>query len=321
MSELRKEPIAQRWVVITQPEETSAQHGCPFCPGHEGDTPPELYAVRGHGTEPNTPGWQVRIVPNKYPFLHPEGELMKRGVGISDAMNGIGAHEIVIETPEHAQRWATMPAAQLANVFSAYRQRLLALRSDARLKYIVVVKNHGTFAGRLSHPHSHIVAFPVVPKRIEEELGGTFEYYQFHERCIYCDMMREETGGHERLILETAGFLALAPFASRYPFEVWVIPKDHVPDFPQIEELALFDLAQLMRRLSSAVEKALDDPFYSVALHSTPLQERFQRQYHWHFEIRPRVGQPTGFEWATGVFINPIPPEEAAARLRRAIGS
>lgn len=321
MSELRKEPIAQRWVVITQPEETSAQHGCPFCPGHEGDTPPELYAVRGHGTEPNTPGWQVRIVPNKYPFLHPEGELMKRGVGISDAMNGIGAHEIVVETPEHAQRWATMPAAQLANVFSAYRQRLLALRRDARLKYIVVVKNHGTFAGRLSHPHSHVVGFPVVPKRIEEELGGTFEYYQFHERCIYCDMMREETGWHERLILETVGFLALAPFASRYPFEVWVIPKDHVPDFAQIEELALFDLAQLMRRLFHAIEKALDDPFYSVALHSTPLQERFQRQYHWHVEIRPRVGHPTGFEWATGVFINPIPPEEAAARLRRAIDS
>jgi galactose-1-phosphate uridylyltransferase len=132
---------------------------------------------------------------------------------------------------------------------------------------------------------------------------------------------REETGWHERLILETAGFLALAPFASRYPFEVWVIPKDHVPDFAQTEELALFDLAQLMRQLFHATKKVLDEPFYSVALHSTPLQERFQRQYHWHFEIRPRVGHTTGFEWATGVYINPIPPEEAAARLREAINS
>jgi len=316
MLELRKEPVLQRWVVITKKEEAPSRDHCPFCPGREGETPPEIFATREKGTKPNAPGWQVRVVPDRYPLFRIEGELNKRAYGMYDLMNGIGAHEVVIETPEHVQHWGTMAETQLALVLRAYRERMLDLRKDGRFKQIIVVKNHGASPLVISHQHSHIVAFPVVPKRIDEELRGTFNYFQFHERCIYCDIIGEEMKRGERAFLETERFLAFTPFASRYPFEVWVIPKGHSPDFGQIEDLELSDLAGLMRKVFFSIKKALNDPFFSFALHSTPLQEQFRPQYHWHFEIRPRVGYTLGFEWATGFFINTTPPEEAAARLR-----
>lgn len=316
MSELRKEPILQRWVVVANQQETPPRNHCPFCPGGEGETPPEVFAVREKKTRPNTPGWQVRVIPEKYPFLRIEGELDKRALGMYDLMNGIGAHEIVIETPEHMQHWGTMVEAQIAEVFRAYRERMLDLRKDMRFKHIVIVKNHGPSLVAILHPHSHIVAFPVVPKQIDEELRGTFDYHRFHERCIYCDMIREETERGKRMILGTERFLAFAPFASRYPFEVWVIPKGHFPDFGQIGDPELSDLAGLIKKVFFSIKKALNDPPFTFVLHSTPLQEQFQSQYHWHFEIRPRVGSTTGFEWATGFFINTTPPEEATALLR-----
>lgn len=319
MSELRKEPVLQRWVVITKREETPPSDHCPFCPGSEGETPPEIFAIRERGTRPNAPGWRVRVVPDKYPFLRIEGELNKRAFGMYDLMDGIGAHEIVIETPEHVQHWGTMPDAQLEAVLRAYRERMLDLRKDVRFKQIIIAKNHGAAFAVLPHQHSHVVAFPMVPKRIDEELRGAFNYYQFHERCIYCDMIREEIKWGGRVILETEWFLAFAPFASRYPFEVWVAPKGHSPDFGQIGDPELWDLAGLMRKVFFSIKKALNDPFFSFALHSTSLQEQFRPQYHWHFEIRPRVGPAMGFEWATGLFINTTPPEEAAARLRDAV--
>jgi len=291
---------------------------CPFCPGNEVETPPEVYVIRPGAGRPNGPGWTVRVVPNKYPFLRIEEELAKRAYGLYDRMNGVGAHEIVIETPEHAQHFGTMELAQIEEVLRAYRARMLDLRRDTRFKHIVIVKNHGAHLSALPHPHSHIVACPIVPRRIDEELKGTLSYSQFHDRCIYCDIIGQERSRKERMIAETDLFASFVPFASRYPYETWILPKKHSCDFAQISDAEVADLAKVMRQVFSCVRVALKDPHYSLALHSSPLQEQYKPQYHWHFEVRPRVEVVHGFEWATGLFIHSIPPEEAAAQLRAA---
>ena len=318
MSELRKEPVLQRWVVIMKNHHPQRLERCPFCPGNEPDTPPEVYAIRPGSSKSDTPGWTVRVVPNKYPFLRIEEEPAKRAYGLYDRMNGVGAHEIVIETPEHIQHFGTMEVSQLEGVLKAYRARLLDLRRDTRFKHIVIVKNHGPSVTALPHPHSHIVAFPIVPRRIDEELKGTLNYSQFHDRCIYCDIIGQESSRNERMVMETGLFASFTPFAPRYPYETWILPKKHASDFGQISDAEIADLAKLLRGVFSCVRTALSDPHYSLALHSSPLQEQHRPQYHWHFEVRPRVEVVHGFEWATGLFIHTIPPEEAAAQLKAA---
>lgn len=318
MSELRKEPVLQRWVVVMKDHRFQPSDHCPFCPGYEAETPAEVFALRPYSSSPNAPGWTVRVVPNKYPFLRIEGDLAKRAYGLYDRMNGVGAHEIVVETPEHDQHLGTMPAAQIGAVLQAFRARMLDLRRDPRFKHIMIVKNHGPALSALPHPHSHVVAFPIVPRRIDEELKGTFNYYQFHDRCIYCDMIGQESGRAERMIVETERVACFIPFASRYPYETWILPKNHAYDFGQISDAEIAELADVMRRLFGCLRTALNDPPYSLALHSSPLQAQLRPQYHWHFEIRPRVEMIHGFEWATGLFIHTLPPEEAAARLKAA---
>lgn len=319
MSELRKEPVLQRWVVVMKEERPQPSDKCPFCPGNESETPPEVFAIRPGSTRPNTPGWTVRVIPNRYPLFRIEEEPAKRAYGLYDRMNGVGAHEIVIETPEHTQQFGTLEVSQLLGVLRAYRARMLDLRRDTRFKQIIIVKNDGPAVMAIPHPHSHIVAFPVVPRRIDEELRGTFSYSQFHDRCIYCDIIGQESSRAERMIVETGLFTAFIPFACRYPFETWILPKKHSCDFGQINDAEVADLARVLRQVCSCFRVALKDTPYSLALHSSPLQEHYRPQYHWHFEVRPRrVEVVHGFEWATGLFIHTIPPEEAAAQLKAA---
>jgi UDPglucose--hexose-1-phosphate uridylyltransferase len=291
---------------------------CPFCAGHEHKTPPEVLAFR-NGTGPNQPGWSLRVVPNKFPALRVEGDLSRSGEGIYDRMNGVGAHEVLIETPEHVVSTGELTEKQLEDSFWAFRHRINDLKRDQRLRYVILFKNHGEAAGAsLEHSHSQLIALPVIPKRAQEEIDGARRYYEFRERCVYCDIVSQELDEGTRLITETDHLIAVAPYAPRFPFETWIIPKKHHSHFEDADIGTIQSLGSVMRTLMRKIEKVLEHPSYNVMVHSAPIQEPPIHHYHWHIEIIPKLTRVAGFEWGTGFYINPTPPEEAAKYLREA---
>ncbi len=331
MAELRREPILQRWVVITgnrwevlaevlRQRREGGGRACPFCPGNEGETPSEVFALRDPTSSANREGWSVRVVPNKFPALRVEGDIERTGEGVFDQASAIGAHEIVIETPSHYADWGTMAVEEVAGVLRAYRERSLDLRRDDRFRQILIARNYGPGIALLRHPHSHILALPVIPKRIEDEVRGLLDYHGRKERCGYCDILRQEKRAGERVIRETGTFIALAAFAARYPFETWILPKAHAHDFGTIEDDQLLELAGLLRSLTGALQSLSPGLPYSLVLHTSPLLRFTEPRYHWHLEIRVRIEVGGGFEWGTGFFVNPLAPEEAARLLRGEVG-
>jgi UDPglucose--hexose-1-phosphate uridylyltransferase len=331
LPELRKDPITGRWVIIAadramRPTDFVREHVvpvgghfCPFCPGHETKTPPEVLAYRPGGGGPNEGGWSLRVVPNKFPALRVEGELNRVGDGLYDKMNGIGAHELLIETPDHMLTMGDLTDKQVEDIFWAFRDRIVDLRKDSRLRYIIIYKNHGAGAGAsLEHAHSQLIALPVVPKRAREELDGAKRYYDYRERCIYCDIIRQEMETASRIVLETGHYIALTPYASRFPFEICIIPKRHSSHFEHIEIPEVQNLGWMQRAVIRKIDKVLERPAYNMMIHSSPIQEGDITYYHWHIEIIPKLTKVAGFEWGTGFYINPTPPEEAAKFLRDA---
>lgn len=330
MPELRKDPIHGRWVIISTersrrpsdfaPEERRPVGGfCPLCEGNEDRTPPEIVAFRENGTLPNTPGWTLRVVPNKFPALRIEGELDREGEGIYDKMNGIGAHEVVIETPRHEDTLITLPLKDVKNVLLAYRERIIDLRRDQRLRYVLVFKNHGVAAGAsLEHSHSQIIALPIVPKRVSEEIEGAKTYFNYKDRCVFCDIIRQEIQQRYRVITENKLFLSIAPFASRFPFETWILPKTHHPSFEHMDPSQYEQAAQILSDTLRRINQVLTDPPFNYVIHTSSSPEVDMNYYHWHFEIMPKLTKVAGFEWGTGFYINPTPPEEAAEYMREA---
>ncbi len=334
MPELRKDPVVGRWVIISterarRPSDFSSRTsgspaapavqpaGCQFCPGNERGTPDEVLAVRDPGTGPNTPGWAIRVVPNKFPALRIEGELEPSGEGIYDRMSGVGAHEVIIESPDHAASLATLPAGHVASVLAAYRDRIRDLARDPRFEYAIIFKNHGERAGAsIEHPHSQLIATPTVPIMVEEELEGALRHFRIKKRCIWCDVVRQERRDGGRVVLDTGDFVALAPFAPRFPFETWILPADHASAFEDIEADGLAALARLLGDVLRGMNRVLGDPPFNFMLHSRPLKAEAMDHFHWHLEIIPTLGRVAGFEWGTGFFINPTPPEVAAKYLR-----
>lgn len=289
---------------------------CPFCPGNEAKTPPEVLAYRTSGA-PNEPGWSVRVVPNKFPALRIEGDLDRQAEGLYDHMNGIGAHEVIISTPDHMAEIGSLADTQLADTYFAIRDRILDLRRDIRLRYILVFRNHGELAGAsLEHPHLQLIALPVVPKRVQEEIDGSLRYFQFRERCIYCDIVGQELQSQKRIVVETDQFVAVTPYASRFPFEVWVLPRKHDSHYERLDAQATHNLGVVMHTVFAKLSKALEMPPFNAILHTAPVQEGPMAHYHWHIEIMPKLTKVAGFEWGSGFYINPTPPEEAARFLR-----
>ena len=209
---------------------------------------------------------------------------------------------------------------QVEDIFWAFRDRIVDLRKDTRLRYIIIFKNHGAAAGAtLEHAHSQLIALPVVPKRAREELDGAKRYFDYRERCIFCDIIRQEmeTGTADRP-RDRATIVALTPYASRFPFETWIIPKRHVSHFENIEIPEVQNLGWMQRAVIRKIDKVLERPAYNLMIHSSPIQEGAMTYYHWHIEIIPKLTKVAGFEWGTGFYINPTPPEEAAKFLRDA---
>ena len=332
MPELRKDPITGRWVIIATDRakrptdfvrdkvEIRGSGFCPFCSGNEAKTPPEILSYRKDGSQRNTAGWSLRVVPNKFPALGIEGTLNRQGEGLYDKMNGIGAHEVIIETPEHQHTLATMPVRGVEDVLWAYRDRILDLKKDRRFKYVLIFKNHGDAAGSsLEHTHSQLIALPVVPKRVREEVDSAKEYYSYKERCIFCDIIRQEMEDGVRMIAENASFIAMAPYAPRFPFEMWILPKVHQSAFEESQKYEFEHLAVMLKDMLMRLDKVLDSPAYNHIIHTSPIPEASNDYYHWHLEIMPKLTKVAGFEWGTGFYINPTPPEESAKFLREAL--
>ncbi|MCB2182848.1 MAG: galactose-1-phosphate uridylyltransferase [Desulfobulbaceae bacterium] len=330
MPELRKDPILGRWIIIAKErgkrptdfivEQSSSKGGfCPLCPGNEKTTPPEVLSYGDANHMPNTPGWTLRVVPNKYPALVIEGELDKEGEGIYDKMNGIGAHEVIIESPNHDEAFAQLPPLRLIHVLQAFRDRTIDLGRDPRFKYVMVFKNFGKAAGAsLEHSHSQLVALPIVPRMVVSEIDGSLSYYKYKERCIFCDIIRQELKLEERVVCQNDYFLTITPYAPRSPFEMWILPKKHNSSYITQSDESFQALAAIfsesMRRLNGCIPNVP----YNFVLHAAPLRSEPLEHYHWHFEIMPKLTQIAGFEWGSGFYINPTPPEDAARFLREA---
>ena len=331
MPELRKDPITARWVIISterrkRPSDfriertiPAGPEDCPFCAGRETLTPPEVLAYRRNGSPPNSPGWDLRVVPNKFPALKVEGTLEREGEGIFDRMNGVGAHEVIIETPDHGKSLASMTEAEIERVLYAFRDRILDLKQDRRFRYILIFKNHGAAAGAtLDHTHSQLIALPIVPDFVREELEGSRRHFAQKERCVFCDIIRQEIAAERRVILETSDLVALAPYAPRFSFETWLLPRRHGARFEDAPRQEYEALARALKSVLLRMNRTLESPAYNLIIHTSPLSADAAEYYHWHVELIPKLTRVAGFEWGTGFYINPTAPEEAARVLRDA---
>lgn len=337
MHELRKDPLLGRWVAVSDepvlPEEYRVASGeeeegsvsCIFCPGGEGDSPREIASIAALSSDSSGTGnWWTRVVSSPDPVFHVEGELGRKGEGIYDKMNGIGANEIIVESPYHDKRPEDMGLDQMARVIMTYRDRMADLERDPRLRYTLIYKNAGKAAGAIfSHPVSHLASTPVIPKRVKEELDGAKQYFGYKERCIFCDILNNELRAGKRVILETRHFLAFCPYASKFPFESWLLPKRHHCAFPEITAEEIEDMALILSSVLKKLRSAFHGVSYNYFIHSAP--NRIPRKdhwhtlgedFHWHMEIMPRLVRTTGFEWGSGLYVLRTSPEFAAKYLR-----
>ena len=328
MPQLRKDPITGRWVIVktenpmradsfpAKPQARSSRI-CPFCPGNEAMTPPEITAYGRKGTSRNSPNWLVRVVPNKFPALKIEESTDKFAIGMYDKIGGFGAHEIIVETPDHDREIPDLPLPHVELILQAFRDRCLDLKNDPRFKYIIIFKNCGALAGAsLEHPHAQLIALPIVPSRVMGEVKGSQKYYEYTDRCIFCDMLNQERVEKKLTVYEEGDFLALAPFVSRFPFETWILPKAHEAGFDTLSEPKLGSLARALKATLGRLKDKLHNPAYNLMIHTLPVQGRERESFHWHIEIIPHLTRIAGFEMGTGFYVNPTPPEIAAEILR-----
>jgi UDPglucose--hexose-1-phosphate uridylyltransferase len=326
MNELRRDPTTGNWVIIApgrgrrpesfRREKRPVKEGavCPFCPGHEADTPPDRWRLDGEG------GWRVRVVNNKFPAL--EGDSPARRLAVEQgfvAMSGAGHHEVVVESPRHDWDMATASDTEVRDVLEAYRTRYRALRGSGAA-VIVVFRNHGAGAGTsLAHPHSQIVAAPVVPLQIRHRFDVARQHFDDLGGCLYMEQLGLELASGRRLVLVGERFVSYQPFAASYPFETWIVPRFQQTSFGDADDGALDALAPALRRVLSGLRRLLDDPDYNLVIHSAPPGEEERQYFLWHIQIVPRLTTPAGFELGSGIPVNASSPEETAVMLREAV--
>ena len=344
MPQLRKDPITSRWVIVNvenpspadffkDPPNLKSSKTCPFCAGNESMTPSEIFSIPRKGAPPyggaapshdwgapkSTSSWQVRVVPNKFPALRIEESPEKYAFGIYDKIGGFGAHEVIVENPDHQKEMSELSLEEVQTILRVYRERCLDLRKDPRFKYILIFKNYGAAAGAsLEHPHSQLIALPIVPSRVQGELKGALKHFEYTDRCIYCDMLNQERAEKKLTVLEDSDILSLCPFVSRFPFETWILPKSHEASFDAISDEKIKSLAKVLKETLQKIKSALKDCSFNWMIHTLPIHGKEFESFHWHMEIIPHLTQVAGFEWGTGFYVNPTPPELAAETLRSA---
>lgn len=319
MPELRQDPLSGRWVIIAEnraarPDEFATTNGidvdlCPFCPGREDLTPPATAVYPSDS--PDNP-WKVRVVPNKYPAV----ELNATG---DRGEAAVGVHEVIIESPAHVISLSGVSDEEARLAFVAYRDRMQVLRQDSRLAYGFVFKNARAAGGAsLEHVHSQLIGTSTVPADIQFELAKAGEHQMLHGRCAFCDLIDGELDGARRVV-ETDSFVVFCPFGSRFPYEMWVLPREHHESFEETPDSQLAELAKVMQNLIRRLEATLDSPAYNFWIRNAPFRLSSHDDYHWRIELTPRLTRLAGYELGTGCFINPLSPEKAAAQLRSVI--
>jgi UDPglucose--hexose-1-phosphate uridylyltransferase len=331
MAEFRKDPVIGRWVIVSPDRAKRPQHDagakqftasdpCPFCAGNEAMTPPAVLAYAADSSRSDGSSWSVRVVPNKYPALIDEGPWIQQSNGIYQSATGVGVHEVIIESPEHVVKTQTLSENQIEKILSAYHDRIAQLRNDKRWRYVMIYKNQGVQGGAtLEHIHSQLLALPIVPKGVREEITSAKRYHHDYGRCLYCRMIDQEIGDRARLVTEDERFVILCPFASRFPYETWILPKQHASSFESESNEGYVHLAHSLQETLIRLDRRLGNPSFNYIIHSNPLNEMENGYYHWHLEILPKLIQVAGFEWGSGSYINPVPPEDAARMLREAL--
>src|SRR5262245_48080023 len=311
--ELRKDRIIDRWVIISTDrlgrpqeyeEEPPAQPlaECPFCAGHEHRTPPPTFV------HPPTGLWQARVVPNTFPAVRGQGDGRMSNHGLLQSAAAPGIHEVVIACPQHETSLARLPATHLATFFLTFRERLRDIGQNGAGHFPFIFHNHRAAAGAsMEHAHAQLLTLPIAPELVAREHDAC----RRAGRCLYCDLLAQELADGSRLILETPRFVVLAAYAGRFPCEVWLVPRTHAGNFESIADTDLAELGDVFRRLLVKLDRGLSDPPYNFYIHSGGTSE-----YHWHIEVLPRLTGAAGFEWGTGMNINPVPPEQAAAYVR-----
>jgi UDPglucose--hexose-1-phosphate uridylyltransferase len=343
--ELRRDPVTGRWALVAPeramrpialcdagPRHRTAEERtpCPFCAGQEFDTPNEVFAFRDAGTEPNGPGWRLRVVPNKFPAVRrggpsssPAPYSTELGAGrgtLFCTAPAAGSAEVLIDCPEHIDDPTRLSDEQFRDVLRAYRSRLVELASDPALEYVAVFKNVGAEAGAsLGHTHSQIVALPIVPELIHAELTGALAHFAHTRRCVYCDLIRGELADGVRVVARSEHFAAVMAFAPRFAYEMWVLPLTHASRYESITDDGVLELARLLKSVLRALDGSQRSPAYNWYLHTAPLRAGELAHYHWHLEIIPRTGRPAGLEWGSGCHITTAAPEGAASELRAAL--
>ena len=336
MSEFRRDPTTGRWAIIA-PERGSrpfaqateapqsraaAASRCPFCLGNEVLTPPEVYR------DPSDGPWAVRVVPNKFPALTDQDDLGHNGEkGLFQRMAGAGAHEVVIETPDHCAEIPDLTLEHAARVVGAYIARIRHLMTNPRNRHVLLFKNHGEAGGAsLHHAHSQIIASPIVPRDVCNSLEIARAYSEQEGHCLFCAVIEEEIRRADRIVNQDAEYVVLTPYASRVPYELVIYPKDHAPDFGSLDARQRLGFAQVLQRTLQRLRTLLGDVPYNLILETAPnpaspsetpkAWTAMSHAYHWHMRVVPRLAHTAGFEWGTGMHINPMPPKEAAASLR-----
>lgn len=328
MPELRQDLVRGNWVLIAtdtalKPRDFPMNKNgvkisgnnsfCPFCEGNEAHTTSELASVRQNDSLPDTPGWLIRTITNKYSGFKLEGQLAIIEAGIYQSCNGLGQHEVIIETPQHGVEFHHFSSPEIRNVFQMLKGRYNVLAEDERIKYIQIYKNRGIFAGAsLEHSHSQILALPMVPSSQK----GIEDYYKKNGRCLLCDVMGEEKKAKKRVIVEKEDFMLICPYASRFPYETWIIPKRHTRHFGEITEKELVSLSSIVQVFLKVAVKCLNDPSYNIIINSAPVNVPDVEGYHWYLEIIPRLIINSGVEITTGIYMNPVAPEIAADIFR-----
>ena len=331
MPQLRQDLVTGHWVAIAterakRPSSFSRTAGvpvqpaaqCPFCVGHESMTPPEVMAYRAPGTQPNTPGWEVRVVPNLFPAFGPaDVEPVISSDGPYRTMTGVGVHEVLISSPSHGDDFAQLGVDQITKIVRSFVDRYNAHRTNPAIQYMLIINNHGKEAGAsLEHPHSQLFGIPLVPFAVREELDGVNRYRQANGRCVYCEILKNEQSSGERVILDNEWFLVYAPFASRTPFEASILPKWHSARFETMSSEQQQAFARALHELTARLSTGLNDPPFNFYIHTAPVHSDGEPDFHWHLELLPKLSIAAGFELGTGVMINVATPESAAEYLR-----
>ena len=327
MADLRKDPTRGRWVLVRPPTSGGlrSNDGCPFCPGHESLTPPEIRAYRTEGASADTPGWSVRVIPEADPYFRIEQKLVREGVGLYDRLAPRGATELIIESPVHDDTAATLGEAQWGQVLWMYGERIRDLKRDVSIRDILVTRRHRAPGARILHPYSRLTAIPIIFDDVRRKLRECREYYEYKRRCVYCDIIRQEAAAGERVIRQTERFVVVSPYAPQAPFETWILPRQHHCAYEEtLTAGSVTDLARLLSEYFRTLAGPLGDPTFEMTLYTAPNLvakvlpgewSTIADDYHWHVEVipeaypRPRIG---------GIYVNETPPEEAAERLRTA---